>query len=366
MRLLRTDMDYLRRSMHSEQLRAQQHVDQFEHQRQQIEQAGSFIEDMKATLVGLGVMRSSAVLTCDWMNVESTPFKPCKAVDAEPCVNARGCHVPVVEQHLDSRQHPNQVALLGSTYAETYACFDTRGEPQGCHAYAMHRIEQARFRVGCSRRWDPLLWGWCGDYPWSAYMNPGDWEDDTSYGCTTLLDIFQLVWQQRDLAFQLTCSLLGFYYVQRSLTSLQTGLEKTKAGVTDLQARASGAHGRSYVNRVSLSLNLLLPASSTEDGSADDQKQKLKLLPRTLWERDLSEFMTDPEQRQHFRAAAKMTTEIEPFLRDSLESAEREERKLVINLFSNLISSICSTNFVILDLGEVVHEESYVFGLTFE
>jgi hypothetical protein len=63
---------------------------------------------------------------------------------------------------------------------------------------------------------------------------------------------------------------------------------------------------------------------------------------------------------------ADATTEEEPFLRDSIEGAEREQRKMVINLFSNHISSICSTNFILQDFGEAVQEEAFVFGLTFE
>jgi hypothetical protein len=224
--------------------------------------------------------------------------------------------------------------------------------------------------------WKPLLWGWCGEYPWSHWISAfathsqsdGEDEVDVYKGrCTTLLDVFQWVLTKiKDYSLQLGSMLYAWSYFSKSLASLQAGLEKTKDGVNELKARASGLHNRSYVNRVSLSLNLLLPSSSTEDGDDGAQEQKHKLLPRTLWERDLSEIMNDPDQRKHFRAAAYATTEHEPFLRDSLESAEREERKQVINLFSNHISSICSTNFILQDLGEPVQEEAFVFGLTFD
>lgn len=388
-RKLRTDMDYLRRSTLNEERLKHEHIDQFEHQQREIKRAQEVIAVIQRRLVDLGVVKSSTVLYCDWMDETSMPFQLCSSSGSEhsvdssnSCPTERGCHIPVQQGHdlklLEDLLKRDRGPSIGNTDVRgstNFDCFNSEGSPQGCHAHAMQRLAQARFRVGCARRWQPQLWGWCGKYPWSfmfsssrpspsdGYSNPVDDSVDAYHGgCTTLLDIFHRV---LDFLINNGVQVSAFVYawtsLSRSMTALQSGFESAKKGITELQDRASGLHDKKYVNRVSLSLNLLLPIERRQTGT-----QKYKLLPRTLWEKDLPEIMTDPDQRSSFRAAAHETEEEEPFLRDSQQGSLNEERKVVINLFSNHISSICSTNFILQDLGQTVREEAFVYGLTFE
>ena len=397
-------MDYLRRSTLNEERHEGKRIDQFQHQQREVERARHVIAVIQRRLADLGVVREATALDCDWMDETKMPFRSCSSSSGSSsnCPSARGCHVPVqhgddlelleklLQQDIDLSLRDVDASELDSSdtgRATIFDCFDSEGLPQGCHAHATQRLAQARFRVGCARRWQPQLWGWCGEWPWSHFtwaasasqqtgsqsqahkldVGGSSWHEPAEAlhgGCTTLLDIFH--WTSGKLvsySLQLGSLLYAWSYLSRSLASLQTGVKQAKDGVSELQKRASGSHNREFVNRVSLSLNLLLPSSIQE---GDNGEHKHKLLPRTLWERDLTEIMTDPGQRINFRLAAKETTEEEPFLRDSIEGSQREERKLVINLFSNHISSICSTNFILQDLGETVQEEAFVFGLTFE
>jgi hypothetical protein len=63
--------------------------------------------------------------------------------------------------------------------------------------------------------------------------------------------------------------------------------------------------------------------------------------------------------RNKFRRAANATTKEEPFLCG-------DEAGLIKNFFVNAISSICSTNFILQDLGQACKQETFIFGFTFE
>jgi len=370
-------MDYLRRSTLNEERHKQAHIDQFDHQQRQVKRAEQIISVIQARLVELGVVRNSTVLSCDWMDDTNMPFEPCPLThehDQQPCARARGCHEPV-EQGGDFEllqgllrerggANSNDDSSSGggggsedggggsggsgsiSSSAMNLDCFNSVGEPQGCHAYAMQRLAQARFRVGCSRIWYPWLWGWCGKYPWSALLlryfhgpkadayssgggaavehggridSKGQVYHGYPAGCTTLWDIFSWIldkgYEYSALALVLASS--ANYFI-RSINGLQRGVDAAKAGVRHLEERASGEHSTIFVNRVSLSLNLLLDSSELIDQDDDNDsnggddggkpKYKMKLLPRTLWERDLQEIVSDPDQRQRFRAAVRTTT----------------------------------------------------------
>ena len=60
---------------------------------------------------------------------------------------------------------------------------------------------------------------------------------------------------------------------------------------------------------------------------------------------------TDADTRQAFRKSAEQTDQDHPFV---MESRDESLRKMVINLFSNHISSICSTNFILQDMDQEV------------
>ena len=70
-----------------------------------------------------------------------------------------------------------------------------------------------------------------------------------------------------------------------------------------------------------------------------------------MWEKDLDAIITDPDTRQAFRKSAERTSRDKPFV---TESRDESLRKMVINLFSNHISSICSTNFILQDMDQEV------------
>ena len=67
-----------------------------------------------------------------------------------------------------------------------------------------------------------------------------------------------------------------------------------------------------------------------------------------MWEKDLDSIIKDPDDRGAFRSSAERTSRDKPFVMDDDESL----RKMVINLFSNHISSICSTNFILQDMDQ--------------
>ena len=71
-----------------------------------------------------------------------------------------------------------------------------------------------------------------------------------------------------------------------------------------------------------------------------------------MWEKDLDAIITDPDTRQAFRKSAERTSRDKPFV---MESRDESLRKMVINLFSNHISSICSTNFILQDMDQEVN-----------
>lgn len=325
------------------------------------------IDSLKAKLVGLDAVRETTVLSCDWLDDSKIPF----ANDEKLLLNRTGCHVPV-EREIEELSGDDDDK---DTNAGNFDCFDTEGQPQGCHAYAKQRLAQARFRVGCSLRGptgifrlDIRRWGWCGKYPWSQLSGP--WQDSqaspadvyeaSQAGCTTLMDILRWIFTAAwDYGAVISAGSAIVYNISRTLRSLQSGVDIAKKGVQNLEERASGKHAKQYVNRVSLSLNYLDP--ETDANGMKTGKMKLNL--RTLWEKTLMEIINEQEPRQSFRAAAMETKQDKPFLEDDKSSSDRGA---VLNLFANHISSICSTNFILQDMGQHVREESFVFGLTFE
>jgi hypothetical protein len=60
--------------------------------------------------------------------------------------------------------------------------------------------------------------------------------------------------------------------------------------------------------------------------------------------------ITNQEVRKVFRRAAELTTKEDPFLREP-PGEPCEHKGMILNLFVNSISSICSTNFIRQDLG---------------
>jgi hypothetical protein len=158
---------------------------------------------------------------------------------------------------------------------------------------------------------------------------------------------------------------------EKRLKKLQESSDEQQKSLTELQRRDEEREERGFINRVSLSLNILEPQPGR-------QKPKLKL--RTLWEKDLdTDVITDKETREEFtkRAEEAGKQDDDPFLMDPVtqpgesspgQDAPQDWVGMIVNLFGNHISAACSNGFILQDVHgpKAVEEVPYVFGITFE
>eukprot|EP01046_Picozoa_sp_COSAG06_P020910 COSAG06_NODE_1550_length_9129_cov_4.644408_6_plen_656_part_00 len=394
---LYTDMSYLQAHMEWEQgRRRQEGMSMFAYQEEEINKTAAHIEMLRETLLQLPseinkgsapAVKNATVLTCDWLNVNRTEFglEP-KGSDAN-----RGCHVEI-DYGQTSGSAKNYRVDLGQT--KSFGCFDADGIPQGCHRHVEIKINRLRMKAGCASR-NILDWGWCGCLGGAAICLPGshlfsDMDSEyAEYGCTTLgdwgRDIILCFWSWA------TCYQLQFLFVnlgvgkmassrlqkqavaifEKRLKKLQESSDEQQKSLTELQRRDEEREERGFINRVSLSLNILEP-------QPDGKKPKLKL--RTLWEKDLdTDVITDKETREEFTKRAKEAGERDddPFLMDPVtqpgesspgQDAPQDWVGMIVNLFGNHISAACSNGFILQDVHgpTAVEEVPYVFGITFE
>ena len=287
---LKTSTPYLRESMAFEESRRRQEMaDMFGYQAEEVNRTSRHIEGLRQALERVNATRNTTVLTCDWEDVNRTAFSESNQ-DSK-----RGCHKEV-DYDVGKRSLRSAAWGVGSIARPDYVnldetqhfgCFDADGQPQGCHAFATKKVEKIQFRIGCASS-DPRNWGWCGSFPWSQWSDPLMGIDShAEVGCVTISSFFWSVveWLRSVGTFYLfgSGSVVGlWYYASRAWTSINQAkrwgtqqfdkvlldLADTFTHVQDLRERATGRHQQAFVNRVSLSLNLLstLPPPERERG----------------------------------------------------------------------------------------------------
>jgi hypothetical protein len=430
---LKTDMDYLRRSMQQEEMvcleraetgfrscgqegresatctpaaaancTGQEFSNIFTFQVRELKRAAEHIERLKTRLLEIPSQHPSAVkpfapavfdrttLTCDWndedkivfaerpeseeLSGSSTPYHRMSQEHDE----LRGCHLKIDSISMSSLAHsrgrkgaPHRI--VDEAEEDRFGCFRANREPQGCHKYVKRKVDRLRFKAGCAS--GVREWGWCGRTPFSFLLPDGfpfgNFDDDNR--CTTLGDAWTWIWE---FLWSWGAFIgLAIYTARQAWSSVTwflgkvKGLEKilntTQDDMQYVKAVESGRGGDTH--RVSLSLNLVGdPDPQRSPRGSDCKELKVKLRLRTLRETDLRTIVTDPDMRGVFAETAKDTTHDRPFLQDR-ETKHGEMRNQMVNLFSNHLSSINASNYIMEDMGEQdMVSETYVFGLTYE
>ena len=245
---LKTDMDYLRRSMQQEEMvcleraetgfrscgqegresatctpaaaancTGQEFSNIFTFQVRELKRAAEHIERLKTRLLEIPSQHPSAVkpfapavfdrttLTCDWndedkivfaerpeseeLSGSSTPYHRMSQEHDE----LRGCHLKIDSISMSSLAHsrgrkgaPHRI--VDEAEEDRFGCFRANREPQGCHKYVKRKVDRLRFKAGCAS--GVREWGWCGRTPFSFLLPDGfpfgNFDDDNR--CTTLGD----------------------------------------------------------------------------------------------------------------------------------------------------------------------------------
>lgn len=416
---LKTDMDYLRRSMQQEEMAcleraatisrscsqreteasavfnctAQEYSNLFTFQVHEIKRASAHVERLKERLLKIPSATASrtddiafapavlprTVLTCDWNDEEKIVFVD--QPDADDLSDSerqglRGCHVKIGSTSSLARSAARKSAphrIVDETdQADRFGCFTANREPQGCHMYVKRKVDRLRFKAGCASGIGE--WGWCGRTPLSFLLPESIRVDDYDvHGCTTLDDAWAWIY---DFFWSWGAFISFAIYTLRQLSSsctwawgklkdMEEILNNTQDDVLYVKAVESGRAGDTH--RVSLSLNLVgEPDPHHSPRGSGEKEHKAKLRLRTLRESDLRQIVTNPDMRKNFTETARHTTCDSPFLQDR-HTKHGEMRNQMVNLFSNHLSSINASNYLLEDLGEQdIISTTYVFGITYE
>ncbi len=419
-RKLKTDMDYLRRSMQQEEMACleraattsrscqrggrdaamfpaasnctgPEYSNIFTFQVHEVQRATAHVERLKDRLLKIPSVSPTdgapfapavlprTVLTCDWNNEDKVIFvdhPEANDLSDSQRKELRGCHVEIDSRSNLARSRGRKGAphrIVDETeQVERFGCFTVGHEPQGCHKYVKRKIDRLRFKAGCASGIGE--WGWCGRTPFSVLLPESIRVTDYDVnGCTTLGDawawIYEFSWSWGVyISFAIYTARQGWSsctWAWEKLKKMEGILNSTQEDVHYVRAVESGRTGDTH--RVSLSLNLVGdpdPRHSPRRSGEKEHKARLRL--RTLRETDLRQIVINPEMRKIFRNTARHTTRDVPFLQDR-QMKHGEMRNQMINLFSNHLSSINASNYLLEDLGEQdVISTTYVFGITYE
>ena len=415
-RKLKTDMDYLRRSMQQEEMAcleraetrsrtcqgegqvpatclaasnctAQEFSNLFTFQVYEVKRVAAHVERLKERLLKIPGINPTddapfapailhrTVLTCDWNdegNIVFVDHPDADDLSERERQELRGCHVKMDSNLARSSGRKIHRIVDEIEQVDRFGCFSANHQPQGCHKYVKRKVDRLRFKAGCASGIGE--WGWCGSTPFS-FLLPESIRvaDFDANGCTTLGDawawISEFVWSWgAAISFVIYTARQGWsscIWAWEKLKDMEAILNETKDHVRYVKAVESGRKGDAH--RVSLSLNIVGdPDHSPRNRNSGHKQHKVKLRLRTLRETDLRQIVTNPDTRAIFTETARHTTREIPFLQDR-RTKHGEMRNQMINLFSNHISSINASNYLLEDLGEQdVISTAYVFGITYE
>eukprot|EP01046_Picozoa_sp_COSAG06_P041310 COSAG06_NODE_5111_length_3712_cov_3.101024_1_plen_658_part_00 len=420
-RKLKTDMDYLRRSMQQEEMACleraatisrscsqhetalsatcpavpnctgQEYSNLFTFQVHEVKRASAHVERLKERLLKIPSVSPTddvafapavlprTVLTCDWNDEEQIVFVDHPDADDlsdRERLQLRGCHVKIgsisnLARSTGRKGAPHHI-VDETEQVDRFGCFTANREPQGCHMYVKRKVDRLRFKAGCASGIGE--WGWCGRTPLSFLLPESIRVTDYDVnGCTTLDDawawIYDFFWSWGVYVsfaiYTVRQGLSSCSWAWGKLKDMEEILNSTQEDVLYVKAVESGRAGDTH--RVSLSLNLVgEPDPHHSPRGSGEKEYKAKLRLRTLRETDLRQIVTNPVTRGIFTETARHTKRNTPFLQDR-HTKHGEMRNQMVNLFSNHLSSINASNFFLEDLGEQdVISTNYIFGITYE